>query len=280
MNGCLSWVFSWFLPPQVSYEHAKLRISTLDLVYFCQLGTWTGPFVALFSGKMITHMGVVWRHPETKELYVLEAVRHPDTAADMVDGGRVHQGVRLVSFHEKLQHPTDRYFVCVQPIIMERAVRERAERAFNRFILEENNVPFETSPACFFLTQLPGNWRLHRGEDTSTLFCSELAALALRDCGLLRGVSNVSAVYPSMLYSCELTLEHGAVLSGHKFLVRMERSIGDDSDMVRRPRLPPPPRLSAAARPPTEMSPEQMVQCVDDIVGRLQRGQMAITDVK
>lgn len=267
-----------------------LRISSLDLVYFCQLGTWTGPFVALFSGKMITHMGVVWRHPTTKELYVLEAVRHPDTAADMVDHGQVHTGVRLVSFREKLQHPTDRYFVCVQPIIMERTVRERAERQFNRFILEKNNVPFETHPLCFFLAQLPDEWRLHRGEDTNTLFCSELAALALRDCGLLRGVSNVSAVYPSMLYSCALTLEHGAVLSHHKFLVRMERSIGADTDMFRRPTqqaLPsPPPRFSAAeaaaaaAHPTAVMSPEQLVECVDNIVVLLQRGQLSIEDVK
>lgn len=247
MNSCLSWLFSWLLPPEVAYAEACRRTCSLDLVYFCQLGNWTGPFVAFFSGKLITHMGVAWRHPQTNELYVLESVRHPDTAGDVVNDGRVHTGVRLVSFREKLRNPSDRYFVCVQPIIMERALRERAEERLAKFILEENSVPFERNVSCFWLAQLPRSWRLHAREDTASLFCSEMAALALRDCGLLRGVDNVSTVWPSMLYNCQLQLEPGAHLCADKFMVRMDRR-----PLLRRrapapPLLPPPPAAAAAA---------------------------------
>lgn len=285
MNGCLSWLFTWFLPPQLAYEEALRRATTLDLVYFCQLGTWTGPFVALFSGKMITHMGVLWRHPRTGKLWVLESTRHEDNAGDLLQNGRVHTGVRLTSLEEKLQHPSERYFVCVQPVILTRDKRERAERVFNQFIQETNGIQFEQDVSSFLLAQLPENWRFHRGEDTSSLYCSELAALALRECGLLPGVNNVSRVWPSMLYTCQLQLGPDAHLSPHKFLISMQRRIWDDTAMLKPPPAEhrvliadaiTPPTATAAAAAASIMSAEEAYRQTDEIVARLRAQQSPV----
>lgn len=239
MDGCFGWLARWLLPPEITYEEAQQRVCSLDLVYFCQFSKWTGPFVAAFSARMITHMGVAWRHPDTQELYLLESIRNGDSAPDVITG-TVHTGVRMVSFRNVLNDGTHGPFVCIQPVKMTRALRERAEEAFNHFILRVNGVPFEQHFTSYLFTQLPRSWRLHMDEDTSSLYCSELAALALRDCGLLRGVDNVSCVFPSTFYTCQLVLEPGARLSANKFLIRPGTA----------PRLPPPrarPEESAAA---------------------------------
>ena len=194
MNGCCGWLFHQFLPEGISYERAKLRVQTFDLVYFCQLENWTGPFVAFFSGKMCTHMGVLIRgRPDVRgnaELYVLESIRHADNAGDISRSGQIHTGVRVVSLSEKLQHPEERYYVYVQPVLMDKATRRAAEAKLWPFIYEHNTTPFEEHFSTFLLAPLNRPWG-HGEEDTSSLFCSELVALTLRTCGLL-DVDNVS----------------------------------------------------------------------------------------
>lgn len=224
MDGCFSWLFHLVLPDGISYTEAKRRIRSFDLLYFCQLGTWTGPFVALISGKMVTHMGVAYRDPQSGELYVLESVRHADTACDVADHDRrVHTGVRLVSLSGKLNDTRGRYFVCVQPVLMEPRIRERAEAAFPEFIRKHVNIPFEQHPLCFLTAHLNRAWWGYTREDTKSLFCSELVALALRECGLLPGVDNVSAVWHTYFWCNQVMLTPGATLSAKKFMIAMNR---------------------------------------------------------
>lgn len=222
MNSCLARIFQWFLPPGVNYRETLMRAETFDLVYFCQLGTWTGPFVALFSGKMVTHMGLMWKHPVSGELYVFESVRHKDDARDIASGGRKHLGVRLTSLETKLRRPDERYFVCIQKIDID-SPRHRLEctQKLDRFIMSHTNIQFEQNVSSFFFNQWPVSWNPYCREDTSSLFCSELVALALRECGLLIGVDNVSAVWPSMFWDCQFILVPGASLSTHKWLVQV-----------------------------------------------------------
>lgn len=262
MDGCCGWLAGWFLPPQVSYEHARSRVRSFDLVYFCQFSKWTGPFVALFSSRMITHMGMVWKHPTTRELYLLEAIRNPDSAPDVLTGSH-HTGVRLISFRDMLRDQTHGPIVCIQPIMMEAEMRKQAEARLANFIITKNGVPFEDSKSVYFLARLPRSWkRLHAHEDIRTLFCSELVALALRDCGLLH-IDNVSAVIPTTLYECELVLQPGAHLSGNKFLVRAGTA----------PLLPPRVEVVPADAPAAvEIS-------VEELARRLEKGSVHFSDL-
>lgn len=226
MDGCCSCLFRWALPDGLPYELARLRVQTFDLVYFCQLGTWTGPLVAMFGGRWATHMGLLIRgRPDVRgdtELYVLEAVRHGDSSRDISRSGDIHTGVRVVSLREKLNHPTDRYYVYVQPVLMPADVRTRAEPLLWPFIYRHNATPYETK----FLTfpTAPLNRSATRdAEDTTSLFCSEIVALALRECGLLQ-VDNVSRVWHTMFLNGELHLSGGARLDMHGFYIRLNKA--------------------------------------------------------
>jgi len=260
MGTCLSYLSAWCLPEGIPYAEAKKRIASFDLVYFCQLDTWTGPWVALFGGKLITHMGVCVRDEATGNIFVLESVRHADTSCDVADHERVHTGVRLVRLEETLRHRLDTAFICVQPILMSESVRREAEAQLPEFIRRHVNVPFESSPSCFVRAQLDRGWWGYAREDTSSLFCSELAALTLRCCGLLTGVTNVSAIWHTMFWTSQLTLCHGARLSEQKYYVQMLPR--RHRKRVAPQRAPPPAFLAAvpapapaalAATPPDEL---------------------------
>lgn len=225
MGCCLARLVQFWLPPAIPYDQAKTRTRSLDLVYFLHPGVWTSPLVMLTSGAMISHMGVVWRHPRNGELFLLESVRSEDTLGDVVQGGRRHTGVRLVHLRDKLNRQEGGYYVCVQPIEMETTIRAEAEEIFNRFIIDENGIPFEQTWSSFALAQLPDDWRLHAAEDTTSLYCSELAALALRTCRVIPDIPDVSAVWPPTLYDCQLRARQGAQLSVHKFLIQMNSSV-------------------------------------------------------
>lgn len=242
MGCCLVRLVQWWLPPAIPYDQAKARIRSLDLVYFLHLDVWTSPLVMLASGAMISHMGVIWRHPHTGELFLLESVRSEDTLGDVVQGGRRHTGVRLVRLQDKLTRQEGGYYVCVQPIHIEEG-RPEAETIFNRFIIEENGVPFEQNWSSFTLAQLPDDWRLHAGEDTTSLYCSELAALALRTCRVIPDIPDVSAVWPPTLYDCQLRPRSGVQLSVHKFLIQMHSSVPIPVQ------APPPPSPSVVVVP-------------------------------
>lgn len=261
MGSCLTRLFSEVVPG-VSYTEAQRRIRSFDLVYFCHLGTWTSPFVAMISGKMITHMGIMYREPANGELYVLESVRHADTACDVASHGTVHTGVRLVPLQSKLNDPSGRYFVCIQHIEMDAATRDRAEALLPNFIRQHVNIPFEAHARCFLTSHLNRNSWFYTPEDTSSLYCSELAALTLRSCGLL-SIGNVSGVWHTYFWAHQLTLERGARLSRDKFMVAM------NFDRVKPPvnaALPPSLRTTPAPPPAT---PGPVAESVDEMMARI-----------
>lgn len=219
MNTCLACLFTWLGPYQVAYDEANRRAQTFDLVYYFDLNTWTQPLVSLFGGKLITHMGMLWRHPETRQLYVLESVRHNTGIPDIAAGGRAHAGVRLIPFDRSLADGN--IFVCVQTVTMDTECRRQATLRLDAFIQRWVGAPFDNHLGTYFFNQLPREWFAHRHhEDTSSLFCSETVALALRECDLLHGVENVSEVWPSMFWDGQFELTSGAVLTHNRYMVR------------------------------------------------------------
>lgn len=219
MNACLACLFGWFGPYQVGYDEANRRAQTFDLVYYFDVNTWTQPLVSLFGGKLITHMGMLWRHPATRQLYVLESVRHNANIPDIAAGGRVHAGVRLVPFDRSLADSN--IFVCVQTVTMETECRRQATLRLDAFIQRWVGTPFDDHLGDYFFNQLPASWFPNRHhENTSSLFCSETVALALRECDLLHGVENVSEVWPSMFWDGQFELAQGAVLTRSRYMVR------------------------------------------------------------
>lgn len=236
MDSCFSWLFNMFVPAGIPYESAKLRAQTFDLVYFCQMSKWTAPFITLFSGKLITHMGIIWKDPSNGELYLFESVRNQDTSKDVLTGN-VHAGVRLVSLAEKVNRPTESYFICIQPIQMTSHKRREAEPLFEAFIRTHIGVPFEQRPSTMVRSLLSPSTYGYTPEDVHSLFCSELVALTLRQCNLL-SIDNVSCVWITAFWGCQLMLHADATLSGHKFWIQM----GTASVALPLPLpLPPPP---------------------------------------
>jgi len=239
MAGCLSCLFWWALPPSLPFATAKLRMKTFDLVYFCYLSTWSNPFVALFAGKVTTHMGMVVRYQD--KIYLLEAIRNKDAIVDVLAGdGKPHTGVRLINFERLITEQRESYYIYVQPVEMTADAREQATERLWPFIRKFNHHPFEPFPDSFVTAALNAPFGHHR-EDLAGLFCSELCALALRDCGLLT-VDNVSAVWHTTFLSCLLLLERGARLSQEGFYVRRSPQ----------PLAAPPPMFSA---PPARSVP-------------------------
>lgn len=220
MDACFSWFFSMFLPTGVPYEIAKQQLHSFDLVYFCQMSKWTAPFITFFSGKFVTHMGMIWKDPTSGELYLFESVRNQDTSQDVASGGRVHAGVRLVSFAEKINRPTESYFICVQSITMTDHKRREAEPRLYDFIRRYINTPFEQNPTTIVRSCLSPHSYGYTPEDTTSMYCSELMALALRECRLL-SIDNVSGVWITAFWSCKLMLNSGAQLMYQKLWIQM-----------------------------------------------------------
>ena len=257
MDACFSWLFSMFTPNGVPYEIAKQRFHTFDLVYFCQLSKWTAPFITLFSGKFVTHMGMIWKDPTTSELYLFESVRNSDTSQDVAFGGRVHAGVRLVLLAEKINRPTESYFICVQSITMTDHKRRDAEPRLYDFIQRYINTPFEQNPTTMLRSCLSPQTYGYTPEDTTSLYCSELVALALRECNLL-SIDNVSGVWITAFWSCKLMLNSGAQLMAQKTWIQLCTATVS---------LPPIPTAIPSKTP----APTQKISTQDELMSELMR---------
>jgi len=220
LGALIAWLMRLFFPAGMAYTEARAQIQTFDLVYFCELASWTGCPIAVFGGKIVTHMGLAVRVHD--EIYLLESVNHAGNSLDVLSaGGGVHTGVRLVSLHHELTNAAHNYYVWVQPIEMTTENRRSAEQALWPLMKQLDGVAFERHRFAAFRSMCDAPPGVGALTDTSSFYCSELVAHVLRQCGLLR-VSNVSNITPAHFLAGGMTLSN-AVLTTAGFYLKIER---------------------------------------------------------
>jgi hypothetical protein len=253
MGCCFSAVFP-ITQNTASYEYACRILQTGDLVYFCNFASVTSYFTIAATGYAVSHMGMIVKMKDNV-LGVLESVRHDDSMCDMF--GKVHCGVRIVGFREKLllhgSLASTPVYVQVLSVTPER--RLFMESALKRFVREVDCAPYQKDLVCMCLAPLrsliapaaaaPGV--------AKSYYCSELIAAAYKAMGLLPGTLRAEDVWPTHFFQNQLTLLNGAYLDTEGFYCKTPRTTTTTTPRQRRPPpLEPELHTTTTERPVTE----------------------------
>jgi len=169
------------------------EIKTGDLIAF----SGRSPLAAAITGGTDTpysHVGIAVRmpdpkHPEKKEqLFVMESTHNALNVPDHLTG-EVRRGVTIFVYQERL-----RRIDCMASwhIPLVKPLNEKESQKFIDIAMElhKKGIKYDTKQLITFFF-------MHNNEDLAELFCSEFAALLLREVGRLPPDTNPSASTPS-----------------------------------------------------------------------------------
>ena len=184
------------LLPISPYEPLRHRIQPGDIIAFSGQGI-SSEIVKVATRSEVSHVGIILRCEMQRDLI------HPQLMESSPIEG--FHGVAISDLEDRItNHKGNMWWL---PLRTERRQRLQLEK-FQKFLLAQDKKgydPFQAiNSGLSKLHNIPGIGRFTRSrENLDRLFCSELAAAALKKGGVLPGV-NPSGITPSQL--CQLAI--------------------------------------------------------------------------
>lgn len=184
------------LSPVSTYEPLRHRIQPGDIIAFSGQGI-SSEIVKVATRSEVSHVGIILRCELRQDLL------HPQLMESSPIEG--FHGVAIGDLETRIQnHKGNMWWL---PLRTERRQQLQLEK-FQKFLLAQNHKGYDPIQAINSglgkLHGLPGIGRFTRSsENLDRLFCSELAAAALKAGGVLPNI-NASGITPSQL--CQLAI--------------------------------------------------------------------------
>ena len=198
----------------MDYKEYRLRARSLDIVLFGGKGR-ISQAIKWATGSDKSHIALTLHMHEWNCLALFEST----TLSDVPDliSGTACKGVQLVNMSSRLKsYDGD---VWVRQIMGPRT--RKIKRAAMNLMRDFHGRPYEKSQLDLIRSALdiPGLKMTHNQGDASSVFCSELAAIMLREVGILKGGEPPDEFTPAD-FAGDLDLEEGYSLSDIKPLER------------------------------------------------------------
>jgi hypothetical protein len=162
-----------------SYERVREQLKTGDLLLFSGKSTISN-VIKLFSGGKWSHIGMVLRLDSFGDTVLLWESTTLTDVKDIETGVRT-KGVQLVALSQRLQDYDGE-------INLRQLNKKLSDAQFNKLAdcrKQLSRKPYERSEAELLKAAYDGLFGNSKGEDLSSLFCSELVAEAYQCMGLL-----------------------------------------------------------------------------------------------
>ena len=202
---------------EIPYSEARPLMGPGDVIAFSGRG-WFSDSIRAATASNVSHVGIV-----LQSYLRIDGEPHGEFYNQIIESTRLDgfSGVIINRFSTRL----DQYDGEIWWLPLREEVRQRMDQStYYEFILRQERKPYDLPQAIWsavdvggvvgWLRRIPGLGNLGRNrEQFDRLFCSELAAGALSDCGVI-GQINAAEVTPSDLCSFRIYRDDYAQLKG------------------------------------------------------------------
>jgi Permuted papain-like amidase enzyme, YaeF/YiiX, C92 family len=162
-----------------SYESIRAELKTGDIVLFSGKGAISN-VIKLFSGGKWSHVAMILRLKQFGDAVLLWESTTLTSVADIETGLRT-KGVQLVPLSQRVQN----YDGEINIRHLNKQITGTMTQSLAQCRLKLSRKPYERSEAELLKAAHDGLFGQSKGEDLSSLFCSELVAEAYQCMGLL-----------------------------------------------------------------------------------------------